>query len=78
MTLSATKALLLAACSPKIRSGAIKVAVVVGCVLNLINQWHAIWGDAEVVWVHVALNFMVPFCVSSYSAAKNQLSRKDR
>jgi hypothetical protein len=74
---SAAKALLLTALSPNIRRSASKVAIVVGSVLNLINQGPAIWGHADTSWVHVALNFFVPFCVSSYSAAKNQISRSD-
>ncbi|MFM7568582.1 MAG: nitrate/nitrite transporter NrtS [Betaproteobacteria bacterium] len=53
------------------------MALVVGSVLNLINQGAAILGPADISWVHVALNFFVPFCVSSYSAARNQVSRND-
>lgn len=26
-----------------------------------------------VSWIHVALNYFVPYCVASYSAAKNEL-----
>ncbi|MDN4016150.1 nitrate/nitrite transporter NrtS [Zwartia panacis] len=46
------------------------MALLVGSVLNLINQGDAILGPAEISWAHVALNFFVPFCVSSYSAAR--------
>ncbi len=70
MTTSTAKALVLTALSPKIRRSATKVALLVGSVLNLINQGDAILGPAEISWAHVALNFFVPFCVSSYSAAR--------
>jgi len=50
---------------------------VVGSVLKLINQGPAIWGHTDISWVHVVLNFFVPFCVSSYSAARNLVSRND-
>ncbi|MCU0955749.1 MAG: nitrate/nitrite transporter NrtS [Hydrogenophaga sp.] len=56
--------------------GALRVSVVVGCVLNLINQGDAIFSGGDIAWVHVALNFLVPYAVSSYSAARNQLSNR--
>lgn len=49
---------------------ALKVALVVGAVLNLINQGSAFWGEAPVAWTEVVLNFVVPYCVASYSAAR--------
>jgi methyl-accepting chemotaxis protein len=49
---------------------AVVVAVVVGTLLTLINQW-----DALAAWrvdiVKAALTYLVPFCVSVYSAAAN-------
>lgn len=53
--------------------GAIKVAVVVGTALNAINQGGALLGQGRTHWGNVALNFVVPFCVAAYSAARNQL-----
>jgi hypothetical protein len=53
----------------------IKVALIVGCILNLINQGelfiHAAWG--EIQWPKVLLTFCVPFCVSVYSATVARL-----
>lgn len=45
----------------------IKIAVVVGTLLSLINQGSVIYrGDATVAtWIRVGMNYMVPFCVSS-------------
>ncbi|MDT4851867.1 hypothetical protein FQZ97_860730 [compost metagenome] len=48
----------------------------VGCVLNLINQGEALLAGVGISWGHVALNFLVPYAVSSYSAARNQLTNR--
>lgn len=55
-------------------TNAIRIALVVGSVLNLINQGEAFISWSGISWPHVALNFIVPYCVASYSAAKNQLN----
>lgn len=47
---------------------AAKVALVVGTVLNLINQWEALLGPAELDILKFGLTYMVPFCVSTYAA----------
>ena len=47
---------------------AAKVALVVGAILNLINQWQALLGPADLDVVKFALTFLVPFCVSTYAA----------
>lgn len=72
----ALHALLEAACkSPTIKAAA-RVALVVGTALNLINQSPQILaGDAINLW-HLTLNYLVPYCVSSYSAASNELRRR--
>ena len=46
----------------------LKVAAIVGTVLNLINQPEAIFGDAPLVLWKVALTYAVPFCVATYGA----------
>lgn len=56
--------------------GALRVSFVVGCVLNLINQGEAFFSGGSIAWGHVLLNFLVPYAVSSYSAARNQLSNR--
>ncbi len=75
MPTPARKTFLQTLAAPSILLGAAKVALVVGVILNSINQGPALWHGAEVSWWHVLLNFAVPFCVSSYSAAKNQMGR---
>lgn len=42
---------------------------------NVINNGQQLWShDAVSLW-KVAMNFVVPFCVSSYSAARNEAPR---
>jgi hypothetical protein len=68
--------LLRAALTRRIVTSALRISLVVGTVLNAINQGGAIFGDAAVSWLHVLLNYLVPYCVASYSAARNQVSRE--
>ncbi len=35
-----------------------------------INQWGGIFGSAQISWPHVIMNYVVPFCVSTYSATR--------
>lgn len=55
---------------PTIIVTALKVSGVVGTILNLINQWGGIVGNSPISWVHVVMNYVVPFCVSTYSASR--------
>lgn len=66
------KTFLATARQPHILSGALKIAAVVGSVLNLINQAGPILRGAGVDWLHFGLNYLVPFCVSTYSATRNE------
>lgn len=61
---------------PKVMRNAIKIALVVGIILNLINQGSAFWGPASISWPHFFMNFLVPFCVATYSAVKNELGHR--
>jgi len=56
---------------------AIKVSLVVGTILNLINQGGRLLDGLPPSWFHVALNYLVPYCVSSYSAARNEMRRNE-
>ncbi len=47
-------------------STALPVALVVGSILVAINQGDALLHLKPVSWVSVALNYVVPFIVSSY------------
>ncbi len=67
------KNLLRAARSRKVVLDALRVSLVVGSILNLINQASALLSGSGVSWPHILLNYVVPYCVSSYSAAKNEV-----
>lgn len=47
---------------------AVCVALVVGTLLNLINQPNALLGPEPVVFWKCVLTFVVPYCVTTYSA----------
>lgn len=49
---------------------ATKVSLVVGTLLNIINQWEYIMTTQEIMFEHLLMNYLVPFCVSAYSGAK--------
>jgi len=53
------------------------VAVVVGSILNLINQGDALLGTGSVNWLKIALTYVVPYCVSTYGAMSYRLSMVD-
>lgn len=61
------------ACKRPIVVAALEVALVVGAILNIINQGERVWQGLPPSWLHVTLNFLVPYCVSTYSAARNEL-----
>ncbi len=60
---------------PAIVKPALKVSLVVGTALNVINNGQHLWASHGVSLWQVALNFVVPFLVSSYSAANNEAKR---
>lgn len=49
---------------------AIQVSLVVGTILNLINNGEALLVGEEVPFGPVLLNYLVPFLVSAYSGSK--------
>ncbi len=56
---------------------ALPISLVVGTLLNLINQGEDLLNGDNISWLHLVLNYLVPYCVASYSAAKNELEKKD-
>ena len=51
------------------------VALVVGTILNLINQGDAILGATSLNWIKIILTYFVPYAVSTYGAVSYRLSR---
>ena len=58
----------------QIVKSALKVSMVVGTILNLINYNGLMLDNGTISWLHVLMNYVVPYCVSSYSAAMNEIS----
>lgn len=52
----------------------IYVALVVGTVLNLINQGDALLGPTSINWIKMAMTYFVPYAVSTYGAVTYRLS----
>lgn len=57
---------------------ALVVAVVVGTLLNLINQPEVLLGSAQPQWFKLLLTYCVPFVVASYGAFAALKSDKPR
>ena len=53
----------------------LKVSLVVGTLLNAINQGGVILEDRDISWAHLVMSYFVPYCVASYSATKNEMRR---
>lgn len=66
------KSFLQLVCSARIVQSSLRIALVVGSALNLINQGAVILTGSEIDWFRLWLNYLVPYCVASYSAAKNE------
>jgi hypothetical protein len=49
------------------------VAVIVGTILNLINQGDALLGYADVNWVKILMTYCVPYLVATYGAVSYKL-----
>ena len=56
--------------SKPVAGNALRVSLVVGLCLNLINRGPALWHGASPDWLKLALNHVVPFLVASYSGAR--------
>ena len=49
------------------------VALIVGTILNLINQGDALVRGAELDFTKIILTFAVPYCVATYGAVSYRL-----
>lgn len=52
---------------------ALRLAAFVGTVLNTINQGAAIMDGQAPSWPHLVLNYVVPFCVASYTVTRQRM-----
>ena len=53
------------------------LALVVGTVLNLINQGDALIGSVPIDWLKLILTYRVPYAVCTYGAVSHQLRTRD-
>ena len=49
------------------------VALVVGTLLNLINQGDALLGAGHINWIKLILTYLVPYAVCTYGSVSSQL-----
>jgi hypothetical protein len=54
------------------------VALIVGTILNLINQGDALFGAGHLNVTKIILTFAVPYCVATYGAVSYRLSAEAR
>ena len=55
---------------------AAKLALVVGSLLVVINQWEVFNGAAKFDWVKVVLTYCVPYLVSTYTSVSKDLHHR--
>lgn len=61
--------------TPRIAADACKTALFVGTMLNVLNQGDAWMEGSAIDWWRTGLNYLVPYLVSSHSAARNERAR---
>lgn len=62
------KAICLCAVSDGVPRRSFYVALVVGTILNVINQGDAIFGAQSINWLKFVLTYFVPYAVCTYGA----------
>jgi hypothetical protein len=65
---SAEPSLLFLALNDGVPKAALIAALIVGTVLNLINQGDVLWGEAALDVPKLLLTYCVPYCVATYGA----------
>lgn len=50
------------------------VALVVGFILNAINQGDAVIAGGDINWLKLGLTFLVPYCVATYGAVSFRMA----
>jgi hypothetical protein len=60
-------------CAPDIAHSSLRIALVVGTVINVVNQGDRLLGGSAIQLGHFLLNYAIPFCVAAYSALQTRL-----
>jgi hypothetical protein len=66
------------ACQRRIVGNAVRISLVVGTLLNAINQGGPLFAGEGVSWGQLVLNYLVPYCVANYSAVRLRLQQQAR
>ena len=66
------------AVAPGVPRRSLAAAVVVGTILNLINQGDALFGGRSLDWLKLGLTYIVPYCVATYGAVAFRLESMRR
>jgi len=74
LSISRWKLACLCAISDGVPARSLFVALIVGTVLNFINQGDAILSPGSINWYKVALTYCVPYVVCTYGAVSSQLN----
>jgi hypothetical protein len=53
----------------------LRTSLIIGSLLNLINQGGSLFGDGQLDLVKLGLTYLVPYCVATYSATSVLLQR---
>jgi hypothetical protein len=53
---------------------ALWVGVIVGSLLNLINQGGALFGGGHINWLKLGLTYVIPYCVATYGAVSARIA----
>jgi hypothetical protein len=66
------------AIAPGVRRRSLAAALVVGTILNLINQGDALFAGRSLDWLKLVLTYIVPYCVATYGAVAFRLDAMRR
>lgn len=55
---------------------AVRLALIVGSLLVVINQWEALVGAQAVNWSKLVLTYCVPYLVSTYTSVSKDLQQR--
>lgn len=78
MAKNSGKAALRAVTRPPLVTRSLAVAILVGTILNLINQGDRLMAGEALNWGKIAMTFAVPFLVASFGAWSALVTRDDR
>lgn len=77
MSLMTNESALLIALRKRIVLDSLKVMLVVGTVLNAINQGTEMLNGMDINWYKVVLTYAVPYLVSTYASVKTVIAAKN-